>query len=151
MCSQNFGSVMAASSFEVPDRTEKLALRRNSVSLTCDDVTAWRNSVSVTCNDVSAKRTDTSSRREHVSLVVGFWCLDLGLGSSIWVREKVGPASGRNAVASTRSAKITVSICEVPDRTVNLPSGRREAVSVRLSAEPRMSCSIIPPARRVTA
>ena len=60
---------------------------RNGVSLTCDDVTDRRNSVSVTCNDVTAKRTDTISRREHVSLVVGFRCLDLRLGSSIRVRE----------------------------------------------------------------
>ena len=53
--------------------------------MTCDDVTAWRNSVTVTCNDVSAKRADTSPRREHVSLVVGFGRLDLRSGGSIWV------------------------------------------------------------------
>jgi hypothetical protein len=43
--------------------------------------------------------------------------------------------------------KITVSTCEVPDRTENLSPGRRLAVIVKVSAEPRLSNSIIPPAR----
>ena len=55
-----------------------------------------------------------------------------------------GPASDRNAPASTRSARVTVSMFEVPDRTENLPSGSRVAVIVRLSAEPRLSSSICP-------
>jgi hypothetical protein len=55
------------------------------------------------------------------------------------------PASDRNAPASTRSARVTVSMFEVPDRTENLPSGSREAVSVKLSAEPTSSSTRIPP------
>ena len=40
---------------------------------------------------------------------------------------------------------MTVSICEVPDLTENLPPGRRLTVSVKLYAEPRLSNSICPP------
>jgi hypothetical protein len=71
-------------------RANGVSLERNGVSAWRDRVTAcvtalqtWRNGVSVTCNDVSVKHTDTRPRREHVSLIVGFGCLDLGLGSSI--------------------------------------------------------------------
>ena len=91
---------------------------------TCDDVTDRRNSVSVTCNDVTAKRTDTSSRLEHVSLVVGFGRLDLRSGRSIWVYGGGGLPSRRSALASTRSARATVSMFEVLDRTENLPPGK---------------------------
>ena len=38
---------------------------------------------------------------------------------------------------------------EVPDRTENLPPGRRVIVSVKLSTGPRLSSSIIPPQVRV--
>jgi hypothetical protein len=99
----------------------------------------------VTCNDVSVKHADTRPRREHVSLIVGFGCLDLGLGSSIRVRREVGQPLVKNNAASTRSAKITVSMFKVSDRTENLLSGRRLAVIVKLSAEPKLSNSVIPP------
>ena len=105
----------------------------NGVSLERNGVTEWRN-------DVSVKRADTISRRKHVSLVVGFRRPDLGLGSSIGVREEVG----RNAAASTRSAKITVSICEVPDRTENLPPGRRPATHCETLGRTEDEGSIIP-------
>ena len=42
----------------------------------------------------------TSSRREHVSLVVGFGRLDLGLGSSIWVYGGGGGASATHRASS---------------------------------------------------
>jgi len=79
--------------------TSRLGVRRYSFALRrfsflCNGVTAWRN-------DVSAKRTDTISRLEHVSFVVGLGRPDLRLGGSIRVREGGQPASGRNAAAST--------------------------------------------------
>jgi hypothetical protein len=61
-----------------------------------NDVTAWRNVVSACVTALQTWRNgvtvsdDTISRREHVSLVVGFRRLDLRSGSSIWSTEAVG-------------------------------------------------------------
>jgi len=78
-------------------RRNGVSLERNGLSAWRDGVTAcvtalqtWRNGVSVTCNDVTAKRTDTISRLEHVSFVVGFGRPDLRLRGSIRVRGEVG-------------------------------------------------------------
>ena len=126
------------------------ATKRMAVSAWRDDVTARRNSVSAFCVTTFQRSVPTQSlpgtrftRRRVQAPRPRTGKLDPGQGGG-------RPASGRNAPASTRSARVTVSMFEVPDRTENLPPGRRETVSVMLSAEPRLSISIFPPPRNVT-
>ncbi len=54
----------------------------------------------------SYARTDTKSRREHVSLVVGFGRLDLRLGSSIWVYGSGGRASAAHRASPYEKVRI---------------------------------------------